>query len=250
MNGVISMTNFLKGRKDFHSIMVAEVEQRLLARLTYFKLEPQLILNLGPVMSQRCLQKTYPKAEILRIDQSLARHQSRHFWTKDHLVVSDMLALPLADASVDLIVSNQLLPNIDDFLRFFQECQRVLKFNGCLLFSTLGPDTYQELRALTEFKTYPDMHDLGDALMKTNFSDPVMDREDLTLHYSSLARLKSAFAELDLQVLENLWQAYSQVDGKFPVTYELIYGLAWRMNKPSEQVISLQSLQQTLQGLR
>jgi len=254
MNGVSSMTNFMKGRKDFHTIMVGEVEQRLLARLAYFKINPQVVLDLGLVTCGRLLKKRYPKAYVLRIDPSktaaLVAHKAQHFWARDNLVVSDVLALPVADASVDLIVSNQLLAEMVDFKLFFQECQRVLKPNGCLLFSTLGPDTYKELRGLTEVRTYPDLHDLGDALMKTNFSDPVMDREDLILQSSSLSVLQSAFSVGDLQVQDDLWQAYSQVEGKFPVTYELIYGLAWRKDKPSQQVISLQSLQQTLQGLR
>src|SRR4029079_12572654 len=57
---------------------------------------------------------------------------------------------------------------------------------GLLTFSTLGPDTLQELRAAAgeaRVHAFTDMHDLGDMLLACGFSAPVMDMEMLTITY-------------------------------------------------------------------
>ena len=68
------------------------------------------------------------------------------------------------------------------------EWQRVLRVNGLLMFSTLGPDTLRELRAAcadaeaalgmappaARVIDFVDMHDLGDMLVESGFEIPVM----------------------------------------------------------------------------
>ena len=75
------------------------------------------------------------------------------------------------------------------------EWQRVLRVNGLLMFSTLGPDTLRELRAAyadaeaalgiapagARVIDFVDMHDLGDMLVESGFEIPVMDQEVLTV---------------------------------------------------------------------
>jgi hypothetical protein len=54
-----------------------------------------------------------------------------------------------------------------------------------------------------------------------------------------------------LQEDQNLWQSYPKVAGKLPLSYEVVYGQAWRgehSKKSGEQVISLQQLKEQLQG--
>jgi malonyl-CoA O-methyltransferase len=60
------------------------------------------------------------------------------------------------------------------------------------MFSTLGPDSLRELRAVYADAGWPaphppfaDMHDLGDLLVHSGFADPVMDQETIVLTWSS-----------------------------------------------------------------
>ena len=76
------------------------------------------------------------------------------------------------------------------------------------MFSTFGPDTLAELRALyrelgwaAPAQAFVDMHDLGDMLVHAGFADPVMDQEHLTLHWPGprelLAELRSLGGNLN-----------------------------------------------------
>jgi malonyl-CoA O-methyltransferase len=127
------------------------------------------------------------------------------------------------------------------------EWSRVLRADGLVMFSAYGVDSFKELRKLGwSTQRFPDMHDLGDALIRTGFSAPVMDMEPLTLTWRDPNR---AWADLRAlgghalearspglsgrirkqQWLEALIQGAedAQDPGTFSVTIELIYGHAW-----------------------
>lgn len=124
------------------------------------------------------------------------------------------------------------------------------------MFSTFGPDTLMELRESfrslgqgTHVNPFIDMHDLGDALLRHGFSEPVMDMEKITLTYgnvrSILQDLKSIGAHTMINRqrhgllgkaawsrLQENYEAYRTKDGTLPTTYEIIYGHAWKGTKP------------------
>lgn len=238
-----------------HAVMQATIEQRLLARLDFFKLQPGCIVDLGVGWghSTHVLKRRYPQASVIGIDLAqtmLTIAKKKSSWRlKPGFVRADALALPCADASVDLIFANQLLPYLAEPQDFFRECQRILKPWGCLLFSSLGPDTFKELGP----QDFWDMHDLGDALLTTGFIDPVMDREDLVVRYPSPAALVTALAgqgeRAHLQLTPELWQAYPKDEDKWPLSYEVVYGQAWRGEQRIQggrQTISWQALKDTL----
>ena len=228
-----------------HAIMQAEVRERMLQRLQYFKIQPEVIIDLGcgPGQGIALLQQRYPKAVVMGVDWSfmmLSKAQSKSRWwhKKMKWVCADANHLPFADASVDCIVANQLLPWIKDIQVFFSECYRVLKPQGLLLFTTLGPDSF---KALNEGRAYGlDMHDIGDDLLQQGFNDPVMDREDLILNYP------------DSHALQHALHAQGQdfvVKDECSISYELIYGQAWRgekRQKGSVQTISLEKLRSSI----
>lgn len=106
--------------------------------------------------------------------------------------------LPLADASVELVIACQVLPWCGDPGVLFKEVHRVLKPGGAFFWSSAGPDTLAEYRQLwSTIDTYPhvfglkDMHDLGDDMLRSGFDSPVMDRENLNINYADLASLQS-----------------------------------------------------------
>jgi malonyl-CoA O-methyltransferase len=119
------------------------------------------------------------------------------------------------------------------------EFQRVLAPEGLLMFSTLGPDTLQELRAAAgeaRVHRFADMHDLGDWLVAAGFSAPVMDTETINLAYRDMTRLFAdlrasgqtcARADRPRGLAGRALRAALARAGRH-VTCEVIYGHAWK----------------------
>lgn len=167
------------------------------------------------------------------------------------LVCGDFGALPFGPNSIDLVWSNLALhwhPQPD---RVFAEWRRALRVDGLLMFSNFGPDTFKELRAafaaLDETPhTLPfvDMHDFGDQLVEAGFSTPVMDAERITVTYGTVAALLADVRAIGGNPLSTrrrgligraAWgrmvdalEAGRGADGKLKLTFEVIYGHAFR----------------------
>lgn len=178
------------------------------------------------------------------------------------LAQADFSALPFAAGAFDFIWSNLALHWHSRPDLVLPEWRRVLVPNGLLMFSTLGPDTLRELRgAYAEVEAahglpgrahvidFVDMHDLGDMLVESGFEIPVMDQETITITYRSPASLladvrrwgayphrreaagrESGAARarrLHAALLEAL-EARRRADGTIALTFEVIYGHAWK----------------------
>lgn len=167
------------------------------------------------------------------------------------VVCGDFARLPLATHAVDLVWSNLALhwhPQPD---QVFAEWRRALAIDGLLMFSCFGPDTFRELRvafaaADSEAHTlsFVDMHDFGDMLVNVGFSTPVMDMETITVTYETVDKLIAdvrAWGGNPLMTRRRgllgrgTWQrvvgaldAMRRPDGRIPLTYEVIYGHAFR----------------------
>ena len=135
---------------------------------------------------------------------SLGRSKRRGplaFMSRRHsFVQADATRLPLADNCIDLVFCNLLLPFVDRPEDVFVEVARVLREGGVFAFAALGPDSLAEIRrAWSTVDTYAhvnrflDMHDVGDALLRSGLRDPVLDVDQLTVRYGSSAKL---FADL------------------------------------------------------
>ena len=88
------------------------------------------------------------------------------------------------------------------------------------------------------------MHDFGDMLVNAGFSTPVMDMETLTVTYGSVEKLMADVRAMGGNPLDSrrrgllgkqAWQRAMDVleqsrraDGKIPLTFEVIYGHAFR----------------------
>lgn len=267
---------------DASAFLQQEVGRRLMERLDYVKLAPERIVDLGcgTGFLTRLLEKRYPKARVYGLDLALgmaAQARARTSWrTRQRFLVGDAEALPFADASVDLIVSNLTLQWCGELDAAFREAKRVLKPGGLLMFTTLGPDTLKELRAAwsavdgyTHVNAFMDMHDVGDGLVRAKLADPVMDVEHLVLTYAELRGLMKDLKGIGAHNLNAgrrhgltgkarlaaLTAAYERFrrDGSLPATYELVYGHAWGTVPPLSTEIqpgvfafSLEALKKTL----
>src|SRR5690606_23389655 len=138
---------------DASAVLQREVQQRLLERLELLAIQPRVILDAGCGTGQgvHLLARHYRKARLLALDwaepMAVAARRRQTWRRRWATICADAQALPLADASVDLIHSNLMLQWCEDLPRVFAQFRRVLKPHSALLFSTFGPDTLHELRA-------------------------------------------------------------------------------------------------------
>jgi malonyl-CoA O-methyltransferase len=244
------------GGYDAAAVLQQRVRLELHQRLDLVRLEPAVVLDLGAGTGAGAqdLRRRYAGSRVVAIDlaEAMLRQASRRqrLFRRFDRICADAGALPLQDASVDLIVSNLTLHWCDDPDRVFAECRRVLKPGGLLTFTTYGPDTLVELRrawaaadAHVHVNRFIDMHDLGDALVRAGLAEPVMDVERYTLTYVSvhdLMRDLKAIGGHNVNdgrprsltakgTLERMAAAYEvrRVDGRLPATFEVVYGQAW-----------------------
>ena len=167
------------------------------------------------------------------------------------LLCGDFGSLPFGPNSMDIVWSNLALhwhPQPD---KVFAEWRRVLRVDGLLMFSSFGPDTFKELRAAfaamdetPHALPFVDMHDFGDQLVEAGFSTPVMDMERITVTYDTAQALLADVRAIGGNPLATrrrglvgraAWQrmlgALEQQrghDGKLGLTFEVIYGHAFR----------------------
>ena len=192
-----------------------EVETRLLESLELLELAPErgadwspgvvLDVGSGPGRAARAMRARWPKAQVIALDLSIDMlRQLPRGGLRDALslrrpvdrICADLRALPLPDASVDLLFSNLCLQWIDDLPAAFAGFRRVLKPGGALVVSTFGPDTLWELREafaradeLPHVSPFATIAQFGDALMHAGFRDPVLDRDVLVRGHADLGAL-------------------------------------------------------------
>ena len=237
------------------SRLESEIGARMLERLDYVKLAPRRILDAGSGPPQRLLGKRYPKGEVIALDFSLGmlRAGKKRFFERNTAmpVCADLARLPIAAGSTDLVWSNMALHWAANPLIALREFHRVLAVDGLLMFSTLGPDTLAELRAAAgaaRVHPFADMHDLGDMLLAAGFAEPVMDMERVTLVYADGAALltdlrasgqtcalagragdnRRGLAGRGFLAALHARLAAQLREGKLPVSFEVVYGHAWR----------------------
>ncbi len=242
---------------DEAAALQGEVRERLLERLDYVRLDPQVILDLGTATGDgsAALRERFPEAVIIALDLAenmLLRARDKHAATKQvEYLCADAMALPLVADSVDLVFCNLLLPACQVPARVLEEVSRVLRPGGLFNFATAGPDTLYELRdAWAQIDDSPhvhlfsDMHDVGDAVLAAGLVEPVLDLEYFTLCYRSLdgimrelkacgasnaatGRMRGLLGKQRWQALQQAYEQFRDAEQRLPVSCEVIYGQAW-----------------------
>ena len=260
---------------DAAAVLQKRVRDELLERLDIVRLEPQAVLDLGTGTGHAslALKRRYRSSQVIALDlaEGMLHEASRRqtLLRRFRRVCGEAAALPLRDASVDLVFSNLMLQWCQDPDAVFSEIRRVLKPGGLLTFTTFGPDTLVELRRAwaaadshTHVNRFIDMHDLGDALVRSGLAEPVMDVERFTLTYAEVRDLMRDLKDIGAHnanagrprgltgkgTLARMTAAYEtfRKDGRLPATYEVVYGQAWfpvapprRKGLPGEVVVPI-----------
>jgi SAM-dependent methyltransferase len=192
-------------------VVWAEAHARMLDRFSYIRVEPQHRLDYGIAQLGRPIEKP--------------------------------------EGGFDLIWSVGLLAYLSDLRSTLGFWAKALAPEGLLMLATLGPDSFRSLAiALGDASQdrhvpgYPDMHDIGDALVSFGLANPVMDAEWIELTYSSaesalrdlrslggnalIARPKGLCSHRwrtrVVEALESL-----RKNGEIRLAVELVFGHAW-----------------------
>jgi len=254
---------------DAAAVLHADIRQNLLDRLKLTALEPRAVVDAGAGtgLGSRALKRRYPSALVIALDSSrgmLRAAARQQLWLRPFArLCADAERLPLKDGSIDLIVSNLMLQWCDPDA-VFAEFRRVLAPQGLLSFSTLGPDTLRELRSAwaqvdsrDHVHQFIDMHDLGDALVRSGFASPVLDVERITLKYldvravaadlratgarnAARGRAKGLTTPRQFAAMQAAYEK-SRQDGRLPATYEAVFAHAWVPAKPARRSNSQQA---------
>ena len=245
------------GTYDAAAVLQATVRDELLRRLEVLRMEPAVVVDLGAGTGQAsiALKRRYPGGRVVAMDIAhgmlLQARKRQTLLRRFDRVVADAAALPLGNASVDMLFSSLMLQWCNDPDRVLRECRRVLRPGGVLHFTTLGPDTLVELRQAWQaadpghahVNRFIDMHDLGDALVRAGFAEPVLDVERYTLtyddarglmrdlkaigaHNSTAGRARGLTGKSALARMLAAYEGFRRA-GKLPATYEVVFAQAW-----------------------
>lgn len=239
------------------NFLLGETAARLADRLDDIKREFPLALDLGcrgseiaDALKGRGGVETLINADLSPAMAAMARGGPP--------LVCDEESLPLAPASIDLVLSNLSLHWVNDLPGALLQIRQTLKQDGLLLACMLGGDTLHELRtALYEaemecegcwsprLSPLADVRDLGNLLQRTGFALPVADFETITVSYEHPLKLMHdlrAMGETNanaerrttfsrratlFRAFEIYLDKFTDEDGRVPATFEVITLTAW-----------------------
>jgi malonyl-CoA O-methyltransferase len=262
-----------------------EVAQRMAQRLQWFREMPSSWLHWEPasggVQAHRQLREILPTATCRVWSEGMAhaldvtKETFRSPWNPVHWLRSRHPVGVDDESAVSMVWANMVLHSEPQPGALMHRWHQLLKPDGFLMFSCLGPDSLVELRQVYAQMGWPDpahaftdMHDWGDMLVATGFAEPVMDMERITLTFSSadayLKELRTLGRNLNanrfasmrgrgwLKALTAALEAHLPRDssGRLLMTFEVVYGHAYRpaprvAMKP-EQGISMDAMRAML----
>jgi len=158
--------------------MTESIRRELLKRLDHFVLTPKVILDLGGKANglERDLHRKFPRARLVSTGGPAVQQPSSwwqsffgrlfHPSARIEYLEAGVARLPLKDRSVNLIVAHDWSPGIEWLDAALSEIYRVLMPGGLFLCTT---------PSAMSLPGHADIHDLGSALMRAGFMEPVLD---------------------------------------------------------------------------
>jgi SAM-dependent methyltransferase len=192
-------------------------------------------------------------------------------------VVADEEALPLRDASLDLVVSALALQFVNDLPGTLIQIRRALVPDGLLLAALAGGDTLTELRqafAAAEAEIeggisprvvpFADLRDMGALMQRAGFALPVTDVDRVTARYPSpiallhdLRRMGAANPLIErsrrplkratlARMVEVYGERFSDRDGRVRATFEIVWLSGWAPHASQQKPLAPGSARQRL----
>ncbi len=174
------------------------------------------------------------------------------------VMVADEEFLPVADGSLDLVLSNLSLHWVNDLPGALAQIRRAIKPDGLFLATLFGGETLRELRtALLEAEAettggvaprvspFTDVRDAGNLLTRAGFALPVVDADTITVTYGDMFKLMAdlrAMAETNavierrkvptarrtfLRAAEIYAEHFTNDRGRLNATFQVITLTAW-----------------------
>jgi malonyl-CoA O-methyltransferase len=240
----------------------AEVARRMAEKLQLILHQPERVIDWWSHLGAGAalLAQAYPKASRVLVEPDAAwaarsREQAQRPWWSAGRWTGAAVEVVTDDAEIasgaGLVWANMMLHAVVDPTALIARWQKLLRADGFVMFSCLGPGTLRELRALYARLGWPaptpgfvDMHDLGDMLVQAGFADPVMDQETLTLRWSNpgalLAELRGLGGNTAPDRFKGLrtrrWRdrlerelvSLAAPDGTLGLSFEVAYGHAFK----------------------
>lgn len=262
---------------DKSAFLQEAVAKKLMQKALLIRDVPTTMVDLGAGSGifSSMLVDHYPDSKITAVDYSANMCRVAAQKPGFEVVCADARQLPFSDWSYRAVFSNCMLQWVPDYQRVLQEVKRVLAPGGFFLFSTFGPKTLPELRrawaAVDDYKhvnEFVPMQALADQLSTQGFIDVVVSSEMIVVHYErirkifqdlkatgatnvmSLDKYQGLMTQRKLAQFYKAYEAMRAVDGHYPVSYEVIYAIAWvpeTHTKDGPHVVSVNHLRNLMQ---
>ena len=232
---------------------VAELQRNVGERLLSYLPEQAIRamdLGCGTGHFLSAVARTTQCDQLLALDlaEGMLSYAREHHSDEMHCqwIGGDAEALPLANDSVSVIFSSLAIQWCEDLPALFSEIERVLEPGGRFVFSTLGPETLDELRSA--WRTVDDYVHVNrfeeravlEAAM-SRFPNASVDEQTITLTYQRLTELTRELKSLGahnvntgrpgglmgkakVKLFREAYESFRNADGLLPATYQVWYG--------------------------
>lgn len=245
---------------DQYANLQKEIVKELISKII---IKPERILDLGCGTGFVALElaEKYPLAEIYASDISkgmIEEAQKKAIQKNQKNIIykiEDMEFPEYPEESFDLIISNASLQWANHLPATFARLYKILKPEGCLLFSIFGEKSLRELRKSAKCafgrkynyeQTFPTEVELEEYLKKVGFSSLEVKSILIKRYYDSVQYLLKALKHIgaqnaseersdrlipkhELRALIDYYQKNYKVENKIVATYEVIYVRAFRV---------------------
>jgi SAM-dependent methyltransferase len=250
-------------RSGDHDFLFREVADRLLDRLDDVRRRFPSALDLGS-RDGLLAGMLAGRGGIERLVQcDLAPALAVAAANRGPALAADEEALPFAEGSFDLILSNLALHWVNDLPGTLVQIRRALKPDGLFLAALPGGETLKELRqALAEAELaeeggmsprvspFADIRDAGNLLLRAGFTEPVADADRIVVSYGDPFRLMAdlrAMGETNAvkerregftrratmaAAVRRYAELFAGPDGRLPATFQVIFLTAWAPTVP------------------
>lgn len=185
--------------------------------------------------------------------------------------------LPLADASLDLVVSLLALQWFEDWSGLLAQVRRALRPDGLVMACFVGGRTLHELRAaFAEAEAeieggasprvipFADLRDAGALLQRAGFALPVADVDTLTVRYRSLFDLAADLRAMGatnmlrersrkplrratlFRAAELYAERFADPDGRIRATFDLVWMSGWTPHESQQKPLAPGSAKRSL----